>query len=35
MERYNKTPRMENEKHFYPYSNQFVLADGTVIDAKP
>ncbi len=35
LERYNKAPRMENEKHFYPYSNQFVMADGTVIDAKP
>jgi choline-sulfatase len=34
IERYNKAPRMANEKHFYPYSNQFVL-DGTVIDARP
>lgn len=33
-ERYNKAPRMANEKHFYPYSNQFVL-DGTIVDAKP
>lgn len=34
IERYNKAPRMANEKHFYPYSNQFVL-DGTIVDARP
>jgi len=34
-ERYRRTPRMEREKHFYPYSNQFLLGDGTVADARP
>ncbi|GMV83724.1 MAG: sulfatase [Planctomycetota bacterium] len=34
-ERYDKCPRMSREKHFYPYSNQFITGDGTVIDARP
>jgi len=34
MKRYNRTPRMANEKHFYPYSNQFVI-DSAVADARP
>lgn len=24
----------EREKHFYCYSNQFMLGDGTVVDAR-
>ena len=34
-ERYDRTPRMPREKHFYEYSNQFVLGDGTIVDARP
>jgi len=33
--RYNATPMMRNEKHFNFYSNQFMLADGFVVDARP
>lgn len=33
--RYDKTPRMSREKHFYPFSNQFLLGDGTFADARP
>ncbi|MBN2852101.1 MAG: sulfatase-like hydrolase/transferase [Clostridia bacterium] len=33
--RLRKTPIMSKEKHFYPYSNQFVLGDGIIADAKP
>lgn len=35
IERYDRTPRMPREKHFYEYSNQFVLGDGTIVDARP
>jgi len=35
MSRYMGTPMMRTEKHYYPYSNQFVLSDGTIIDARP
>lgn len=35
IERYNKTPIMKREKHFYEYSNQFMLGDGTIADARP
>jgi len=35
LERYNATPMMRNEKHFNFYSNQFMLGDGFVIDARP
>lgn len=35
LERYRATPRMKREKHFYEFSNQFVLGDGTVVDARP
>jgi choline-sulfatase len=35
MERYRTCPRMAKEKHFYPYSNQFVSGDGTIVDAAP
>jgi choline-sulfatase len=34
-ERYDRTPRMPREKHFYEFSNQFILGDGTVVDARP
>lgn len=34
-ERYDKTPMASREKHFYPYSNQFMTGDGTVFDARP
>ena len=33
--RYEQTPRMRREKHFYPYSNQFVTGTGAIIDAIP
>ncbi len=33
--RYEQTPRMRREKHFYPYSNQFVSGTGAIIDAIP
>ncbi len=32
--RYNDAPRVANEKHFYPFSNQFVV-DSTIVDARP
>jgi choline-sulfatase len=35
MARYNTPPMMSNEKHFSFYANQFVMADGIVIDARP
>lgn len=35
IERYHGAPKMPHEKHFYPYSNQFVLGDGTIVDARP
>ncbi len=35
LERYRRTPKMPHEKHFYPYSNQFVLGDGVIVDARP
>ncbi len=34
-DRYDRTPRMPKEKHFYPFSNQFVLGDGTIVDGRP
>ncbi|MCC6145168.1 MAG: sulfatase-like hydrolase/transferase [Candidatus Hydrogenedentes bacterium] len=33
--RYRACPRMPRQKHFYPYSNQFVLGDGAIVDARP
>lgn len=33
--RYDRTPRMPREKHFYEFSNQFILGDGSVVDARP
>ena len=33
--RYETRPRMSRQKHFYEFSNQFVLGDGAVIDARP
>jgi choline-sulfatase len=35
LERYHSTPKMRREKHFYEFSNQFILGDGTVVDARP
>jgi choline-sulfatase len=35
LQRYQKTPRMSREKHFYEFSNQFLLGDGSVADARP
>lgn len=32
--RYNDAPRVAAEKHFYPFSNQFVV-DSTIVDARP
>ncbi|MEK6796736.1 MAG: sulfatase-like hydrolase/transferase [Spirochaetota bacterium] len=29
------TPAMAREKHFYPFSNQFMSCDGTIADARP
>lgn len=33
--RLGDTPIMHKEKHFYPYSNQFMIGDGIVVDGKP
>jgi choline-sulfatase len=33
--RYDATPRMPREKHFYPFSNQFIGGNGAVFDARP
>lgn len=33
--RYEARPRMARQKHFYEFSNQFMLGDGAVIDARP
>ncbi|MCL5270009.1 MAG: hypothetical protein M1457_05540, partial [bacterium] len=30
-----RTPKAEREKHFYPYSNQFMLGGGAVANARP
>jgi choline-sulfatase len=30
-----RTPIMSKEKHFYPYSNQFITGDGKILDARP
>jgi choline-sulfatase len=35
MRRFERTPQAEREKHFYEFSNQFILGDGTVTDARP
>ncbi len=35
LERLHATPIMSKEKHFYPFSNQYVVGDGRVIDARP
>jgi choline-sulfatase len=35
MARFENTPVMRREKHFYPYSNQFVLGEGVVVDGRP
>ncbi len=34
-ERYARTPRMPQEKHFYPFSNQFMGGNGVIFDARP
>lgn len=33
--RMHATPKSRREKHFYPYSNQFMLGNGTVTNARP
>jgi choline-sulfatase len=33
--RYQRATRVPREKHFYPFANQFLLGDGTVVDARP
>lgn len=33
--RYYECPRMQNEKHFYLYSNQFLGSDGTMTNCRP
>ncbi len=35
LERYRAHPRVPQQKHFYPYSNQFLLDDGRMVDARP
>jgi len=35
LERLARTPIMSKEKHFYPYSNQFITGDGKILDARP
>ncbi len=35
IERYQNCPKMEKEKHFYPYSNQFITADGMIFNGRP
>ncbi|HHV96254.1 MAG TPA: hypothetical protein GXX37_07255 [Clostridiaceae bacterium] len=35
IERYLSPPMMKRKKHFYYYSNQFVLSDGTIVDGRP
>lgn len=35
LERMASTPRSKREKHFNEFSNQFVLGDGTMADARP
>ncbi|MDP3072921.1 MAG: sulfatase-like hydrolase/transferase [Opitutaceae bacterium] len=33
--RYHAHPRMARQKHFYEFSNQFMLGSGTIVDARP
>ncbi len=35
IDRYRQCPAMDREKHFYFYSNQFIAADGRVVNARP
>jgi choline-sulfatase len=35
LQRSQKTPGMARPKHFYEFSNQFLLGDGSVVDARP
>jgi len=35
LQRFHRTPSVAHEKHFYPYSNQFLSGDGIVVDARP
>ena len=35
LDRLAATPRTRREKHFYPFSNQFMLGNGTVANARP
>lgn len=33
--RYEARPRMAKQKHFYEFSNQFIMGNGAVVDARP
>jgi choline-sulfatase len=35
MQRYHAAPRMAKQKHFYEYSNQFVMGNGIIVDGRP
>jgi choline-sulfatase len=35
LERIASTPRVKREKHFYEFSNQFMLGNGIVINGRP
>ena len=35
LQRIKQTPKVPREKHFYEFSNQFVLGSGIVADARP
>ena len=35
IDRYNRCPAMQKEKHFYLFSNQFIGSDGRVTNARP
>ena len=35
LERLAATPRAKREKHFYEFSNQFMLGNGAVANARP
>jgi choline-sulfatase len=35
LQRLRSTPKVSREKHFYEFSNQFILGNGTVVNARP
>ncbi|HOP11547.1 MAG TPA: sulfatase-like hydrolase/transferase [Oscillospiraceae bacterium] len=35
LDRFKRTPIMPTHKHEYPFSNQFVCADGLIVDGRP